>query len=246
MGEIQRGFAAPDGQAFTTGLLPINTHWNECDFCAQDSWKLRRNLTIDLGLRWETKMAPGSPNPTMSHPDQPLVFGAPATSTASWVSGSLFRNNFGNLGPSLGVAWDPSGNGKTSVRANYRIAYDRVNTFLFSSQVFSTICSFDDISIGQKDTRLSTIGPAQSPAGVSPASFKQPAPFSSSSIAVVDPNLKFPTTHQRALSLQHEVWRGGVVGERITSAARIPPARRIRRQPAEPVRSRDDSGVRHG
>jgi hypothetical protein len=215
VGEIQRGFSAPNGQQFVTGLLPIDTHWNEYDFYGQDSWRLRPNLTLDLGLRWEIKMAPSSPNPVMSHPDQPLVFGAPATNTAKWVSGSLFRNNFGNLGPSVGIAWDPFGRGKTSIRANYRIAYDRVNTFLFSSQVLNNlpglVYSFNDTSLGQRDTRLSTIGPAQPPSGVSPASFKQPVPFSSSSIAVADPNLKFPTTHQWALSVQHEVWRNGVL-----------------------------------
>jgi hypothetical protein len=213
VGEMRRGFSTPDGQKFVTGLLDINTHWNEYDFYGQDSWKLRPNLTLDLGLRWEIKMAPSSPDPTMSRPDQPLVFGAAATNTAKWVQGSLFRNNFGNLGPSVGVAWDPFGKGKTSIRANYRIAYDRVNTFLFSSQVLNNlpgrVYSFDDATLGQKDTRLSTVGPAQPPT-VSPSTFTQPAPYSSSSIAVVDPNLKFATTHQWALSVQHEVWNGGV------------------------------------
>ena len=214
VGEIQRGFSAPDGQKFVTGLLPIDTHWNEYDFYGQDSWKVRRNLTVDLGLRWEIKMAPSSPNPVMSHPDLPLVGGAAATNTAQWVSGSLFRNGLGNFGPSLGVAWDPTGGGKMSVRANYRIAFDRINSFVLSSQVLNNlpglVYSFDDTSVGQKDTRLSTLQPAQPPANVSPSTFKKPAPFSSSSIAVLDPNFKFPTTHQWSLSIQREFWRGGV------------------------------------
>ncbi|MBZ5723667.1 MAG: carboxypeptidase-like regulatory domain-containing protein [Acidobacteriia bacterium] len=215
VGEIQRGFSAPDGQKFVTGLLPIDTHWNEYDFYGQDTWKVRRNLTIDLGLRWEIKMAPSSPNPVMSHPNQPLVFGGAATDTAQWVSGPLFRNGFGNLGPSIGVAWDPFGTGKTSIRSNYRIAFDRVNSFLLSSQVLNNlpglVFSFDDTSVGQKDTRLSTLSPSQPPTGTSPSAFKQPAPFSSASIAVVDPNFKFPTTHEWSFSLQRELWRGGVL-----------------------------------
>ena len=231
MGEVQRGFSAPDGQKFVTGLLPFDAHWNEYDFFMQDSWKVTRNLTVDLGLRWEIKMAPTSPNPVISHPDQPLVTGANPTNTASWVSGSLFKNSFGNLGPSMGVAWDPFGTGKTSIRANYRIAFDRLNSFLLSSQVFNNLpgltYSYDDTSLGQTDTRLSSVSPVQPPSNLSPASFKKPAAFSSASIAVVDPNFKMPTTHEWAFSIQREVWTGRSVRSRLHRTARLSPVRRL-------------------
>ncbi len=215
VGELQRGFSAPNGQTFTTGLLPFDSHWNEYDFYAQDSWKVGRSLTVDVGLRWEIKMAPSSPNPVLSQPNQPLVFGAPATNTAAWVPGSLFKNRFGNLGPSIGIAWDPFGTGKTSIRSNYRIAYDRVNSFVFSSQVLNNlpglIYSLDNTAIGQTDTRISSVQALQPPSNVSPASFKQPALFSSASIAVADPNLKFATVHQWDFSIQRELWKGLVL-----------------------------------
>lgn len=214
VGEVQRGFAAPDGQKFAEGLLPFTANWNEYDFFVQDSWKVRKNLTVDLGLRWEIKMAPTSPAGVMSHPDQPLVFGANPTNTAQWVKGSLFKDSYGNLGPSIGLAWDPFGTGKTSLRANYRIAYDRVNSFLFSSQVFNSlpgyVYGYDDTSLGQKDTRLSTVTPVKPPSNVNPSDFTKPSAYSSGSISVVDPNLKFATTHQWAFSLQRELWQGGV------------------------------------
>ena len=213
VGEVQRGFSAPDGQKFVTGVLPFEAHWNEYDFFAQDSWKVRRNLTIDLGLRLEIKLAPTSPNPVISHPSQPLVAGAAPTNSATWVQGSLFRNSY-DLGPSIGIAWDPFSNGKTSIRANYRIAYDRLNSFLLSSQVFNNlpglIYSFDDSTLGQKDTRLPSVSAVQPPTGISPAILKAPAAFSSSSISVLDPNFKIPTTHQWDFSFQREVWKGGV------------------------------------
>ena len=213
VGEIQRGFAAPDGQKFTTGLLPFTANWNEYDFYAQDSWKVSRNLTVDLGLRWEIKMAPSSPAGVLSHPNQPLVGGATPTNSAQWLYGSPFKNSYGNFGPSIGIAWDPTGNGKTAIRANYRIAYDRLNSFVLSSQVFNNLpgytYSFDDTSVGQKDTRLTTVQPAQPPT-ISPSTFQKPAAYSSSNIAVLDPNFKIPTTHQWAFSFQREVWRGGV------------------------------------
>ncbi len=213
VGEVRRGFVALDGQNYKASLLNFDAHWNEYDFYGQDSWKLRPNLTIDLGLRWEGKMAPTSPNPVMSHPNLPLVAGAAATNQAQWVSGSLYKNGLRNFGPSVGVAWDPSGAGKTSIRANYRIAFDRLHSFLPSSQVFNNLpgltYSYDNTTIGQTDTRLSSVQPAAPPT-VAASTFRQPDPYSSASIAVLDPNFKFPTTHEWSLSVQHEVWRGGV------------------------------------
>ena len=46
-----------------------------------------------------------------------------------------------NWGPRFGFAWDPFKNGKTSIRANYRLAYDRTNTFVIASQILKTIDS---------------------------------------------------------------------------------------------------------
>ena len=213
VGEVQRGFSAPDGQKFTAGLLPFESHWNEFDFFGQDSWKVLKNLTIDIGLRLEVKLSPSAPGSVLSHPNQALVAGATPTNTAQWVSGSLFPNSY-DLGPSLGLAWDPFETGKTSIRANYRIAYDRLNSFVLASQVFNNLpgytYSYDNSSLGQTDTRLSTISPVQPPANVTPASFQSPAAFSSASIAVVDPNFKIPTTHEWDFSFQREVWKGGV------------------------------------
>ena len=214
MGEVQRGFSAPDGQKFVTGVLPFEAHWNEYDFFAQDSWKVRRNLTVDIGLRWEMKMAPTSPNPVISHPSQPLGRRRDAHEQRDMGAGFAVQEQLDDLGPSIGIAWDPFSTGKTSIRANYRIAYDRLNSFLLSSQVFNNlpglIYSYDDTSLGQKDTRLPRSRRCSRLPASAPANFKAPAAFSSASIAVLDPNFKIPTTHQWDLSFQREVWKGGV------------------------------------
>ena len=98
-----------------------------------------RNLTIDLGLRLEMKMTPTNPDDRVRRPDQVAVAGAAPSNTLKWVPGDLYRDDMNNFGPSIGFAWDPFSTGKTSVRGNYRIAYDRIKTFVFSSTVFQNL-----------------------------------------------------------------------------------------------------------
>jgi len=207
VGNITRGFPSK-GDRFIEGLYQFDARYPEYDFYAQDTWKVRRNLTVDLGLRWEMKLAPGNPEDRITRPDQLVQAGAPPTTTLKWVKGKLFDNSLRNLGPSAGLAWDPTGRGKTSLRANYRIAYDRLNTFVLSSSIFQSLPGqtqgINNTSYGQAGGRLPGLPRLQPPA-VKPSELAQPEPFSNNLITVVDPHFKMPTTHMWSLSVQREV-----------------------------------------
>src|SRR5207302_7117524 len=125
-----------------SAFLPAGSRWlnkanyRELDFYGQDSWRFRSNLVFDLGLRWEIKLHPSVNGRPILVPNQPVKLGAPASNTLQWVQGDLFKNDYHKFLPSVGFAWDPFKTGKTSIRANYRIASDRFATFLFGSSIF--------------------------------------------------------------------------------------------------------------
>lgn len=212
VGATNRGFVA-EGDAFRTGVYNFLAKFNEYDYYVQDTWKIARNLTIDLGLRLEMKMAPSNPDDRIRRPDQIAVAGAAPSNTLRWVSGSLYRSDKNNFGPSLGFAWDPFASGKTSIRGNYRIAYDRINTFLFSSAVFQNlpgiVDGLEDQTFGQAGGRLQNLRELQPP-NRKPSDLAQPAPFSTRTITVADPNFETPTTHQWSFNIQREIWRNTV------------------------------------
>lgn len=207
VGRTARGFSS-DGTKFVPGNYLFKANYKETDYYIQDTWKINKRLTLDLGLRLEMKFTPTESQGRVLRPNQPLVYGAAPTDSAQWVKGSLFQSSLNNFGPSIGFAYDPFGDGKTVIRSNYRIAYDRLNTFVLSSSVFQNLPGVtfaqEDTTFGVNGGRLSNL-PTLEPPTTSPDSLTQPPAFSNSSITVVDPNLKTPTTHMWSFGIQRDI-----------------------------------------
>ena len=208
VGKISQGLVAQNDNTFA----PAGTHLHddfrlpEYDFYGQDTWRLLPNLTMDIGLRWEPRPSPHSPS--NFRPNQPVGFGLPGSNTLTWVRGDLYKADYANFSPSIGFAWDPFSDGKNSIRANYRLAHDRINSFSLSSGVYQGIpgATFQaiDTSYGQGGGRLPGVPTLTAIAGVTPASLRTPPSFSTASITVMDPNWKPASVHEWTLGYQHQ------------------------------------------
>jgi hypothetical protein len=90
----------------------------------QDSFAVRSNLTLELGLRYEWHVTP------TERDDQFVVFDAGSASLlrVGVDVPRIYQQNNRNFEPRLGVAWDASRTGRTVVRAAYGLAVDEPGT----------------------------------------------------------------------------------------------------------------------
>jgi hypothetical protein len=136
-------------------------HFRTADYAvfAQDDWKIRPNLTINLGLRWEYFTPPTETSNLLSNyvPGSQgfidgSVCGPVAPLTPCRNGNQLYQPDRNNFGPRLGFAWTPGMyNNKIVVRGGFGFLFNRYfgtvfdnirqNTPFFGE--VSTCCFFD-------------------------------------------------------------------------------------------------------
>ncbi len=103
-------------QVFIQGIGTSYQPFDEKDLgaFAQDSWRITSNLTLNYGLRYDLAVVPLFPAATTMNQNAEKAFNI--------VQG--LPRDYKDVSPRFGLAWDPTGDGKTVVRAGFGIFYD--------------------------------------------------------------------------------------------------------------------------
>jgi len=186
--------------------------WKDVEPYFGDTWKVRRNLTLEYGFRWSFLRQPYSGpdrignfdsrfyNPALGgDPCNGLVLppGADFCAQAGFSPGIRGQNralkdqNNHAIAPRIGLAWDPRGDGKMSFRAG-------VGQFFQRERLNNTL-------------QLATNPPFSLSAGYNRAFDTPPAPGSLSASGTPgfsqDPGYILPNTWQWNLTFEREVFR---------------------------------------
>lgn len=187
-------------QAFAgAGTTGPNTNPNlfETSFFAQDEWRVRRSLTLNLGVRYDYQRV-----------DQPS-----ARNPAAFAAGldtSRIQNPKNTPEPRIGFAWSPYS--KLVVRAGYGLFYGRTPSILYGTAMSNNGLNVATLDFSGTDVRKypNTIcgAPVPSPSCPAPTGGKLRTPI----IFVFDKNYKQPDVQQWSLGVEHALARDFSVG----------------------------------
>ena len=185
------------------GVSQLSYPLNQMAFYFQDDWKLRPNVSLNYGLRYEFQGTPFNvlPFPTVN---ESTVL---TDSFTSIVKEKPDKNNFG---PRAGIAYTPRfwkglfGEDKTVIRAGAGIFYDALFSNILNNTASSTPnvsggttigLSDPTVNNGRGEANFSQIIPALIPGTLSPLD----------SVTTAVSNLRNPLTYQWNLNVQREL-----------------------------------------
>jgi hypothetical protein len=187
--------------AYNTPTTQKN-YFRDTSFYLQDTWTLRRHLTLNLGMRYDRFTTYYPAQTTGANLTFPQLFQASHTFPAS---GNLADWN--TVSPRIGVAFDPTGKGNSVIRFGYGIYYIMQGTGLAESAnpnglitltfpwgPFKAGCTQCDAN-NDKIPQLSEWLPANA------------TPVASSGGAQINRNMSRPYSEEISAGYEKQLWR---------------------------------------
>jgi Carboxypeptidase regulatory-like domain len=186
----------------------------------QDDWRASKRLTLNLGLRWEPYITTrdrfdhdGAFRPGQQSVIYPLAPPGALFPGDPGIGPGVSPNRYNKFSPRIGFAYDPSGNGKTSIRAAYGIFSDTlrpvaVNTnqlnqpFSYGQTTFNVPLSNPYVNNMQTQQLLLNYVPPKTAADRQKRVFYLPMTENS-----IDPNFTTGYIQQWNLTVQQQIWK---------------------------------------
>lgn len=248
-GSSTAGVFTSTGDAFADFLLGRSNQYTETNIditshlrfqmyeaFVQDDWRVKPNLTLNLGLRWSWIRQPYDTEDVLTNFDPDLFDPAKAYQISSAnvrVKGTgdplngiiiagqnspygrrIVDSPWAKFGPRAGFAWDVSGDGKTAVRGGYGLYFDRTlvgialqNAFLNPPFAFGALVSATGGS-----------GPTFSDPTAGAARDNE---VLVANLTVMSTDFEIPSTHQWSVGVQRQLpWDFAVDVAYVGSAGR--------------------------
>lgn len=162
-----------------------NPDLSELAFFLQDEWHASRDLTVNLGVRYDKQ---GIGQPTVRNPDEELA--------AAGIDTSVVPVDGDNVAARLGFAWTPKGSDETVVRGGYGMFYGRTPSIMIGTAMSNNGINVQTLTFtGAQMPAYPTIFPAI------PSGATVPKP----TILAFDPGFQSPLVHQASLGVERAV-----------------------------------------
>jgi hypothetical protein len=212
--QVSQTFQVKDRTSGYVAGIPSQRNYSTNDLALylQDRWRLRPNLTLTMGLKWEYF------SPLREDDDLaffPVIRGESAEGTlldpnsvVTFVNGDYWKKDFNNFGPVVGVAWDPFKDGKTSLRAGYTLAYIDDNTIGYGRAADRNNAG---LTTSVTLANVYAVANAGIPAPAAPEFREQRTFVDQLSLSPlgfaysIDPDLRQPHVHQISVSIEREL-----------------------------------------
>jgi outer membrane receptor protein involved in Fe transport len=198
LGNFLDNFTGTGQEAITFGNPSIKPRMMQEGFYFQDTWKVKPNFTLDLGVRYEFA---NNPENYLQYPGvDPKTYMATST-----VQFSKVKEDGNNFAPRIGISYTPHfwrevfGEDKTVIRAGYGMFYDS-----FFTNILDNTAASSPNAVAQ-NLLADPTNPRGTANALAAINTLTPVLSTLSTVTTVDSRLRNPLTHQWNVNIERQL-----------------------------------------